>query len=239
MEPSPRKDLTVPSGALPSDLNPSFRADTFARVQAKTLLELVGEVLGEIDPRRRQRARERMASKVFELAQAVARKMLPSEADDVAQEVILSVVLSTEDPLLSGEVENPDAYVRRAARNEAISLLRKQAHREEKARQAAAEEAPTDPGALQEEETVARQDLAALREVLSSSALNPRYRYLLEQIFRHQRSIEDLVDEEMQRPENAGKSRATVRNSSVDQPLSRARKRVAALLAQHARERSN
>lgn len=232
---SPQKDLTVPSGALPSDLNPPFRADTFARVQAKTLLELVGEVLGEIDPRRRQRARERMASKVFELAQAEARKILPSEADDVAQDA----VLSTESFLLSGEVENPDAYVRRAARNEAISLLRKQAHREEKARQAAAEEAPTDPGALQEEETVARQDLAALREVLSSSALNPRYRYLLEQIFQHERSIEDLVDEEMQRPENAGKSRATVRNSSVDQPLSRARKRVAALLAQHARERSN
>ena len=199
------------------------KADTFATVAQVSLQDLIDQVRTTIDPRLRERARNKLAARIREIAvQAVARMTREAIQDDVAQAVFLKV----EPHLLSDEINDPDGYVIRAARNQFYSHARRPRLLDIDTVGSEGEvDVPVAPNHSPEKEMILREDLSILHEALEE--MNPRYRELITRVRIQEESPERLVDEEMARPENHGKSRPTVRNSCIDQPLSRAMKQLA------------
>jgi len=213
------------------------KVDTFATVPEESLPDLIEQVRSEIDPRRRERARNRLATRILQIARRAAfRQISEADADDIAQ----STFPNLESHLLHDEdIEDPEAYIVRAIRNASCRELERQRKQAQPFDQmdTVMPEGEAATGPLPEQTIHSTEEINLLREALQHPRMPERYRVLLSRIQFGGESPEKLVDEAMALPVNHGKSRALVRNSQVDQPFSRAKKRLQGLMKEIAEAR--
>jgi DNA-directed RNA polymerase specialized sigma24 family protein len=193
-------------------------------VQNTELTALVEEARAEWDPRLRQRVLNRLATAICELALLVARPILRDSA--LAQDAANDTWLKMQPVLLGVDyvIDHVEGYTRKVARNCALAMLRK---RKEILVASPGEDLIDEQAGLDTEAALIDQQSSRIssqqyREALGQ--LTEKDRELLEKV--HTRSREELVDELLLLPEHRGKDRGRLRNSAIDVPVSRARKRL-------------
>lgn len=198
-----------------------------------TLEQLIQALRDEVGVARRRALEARLARLVGELALPVARAVLrahASEVDDVVLEATQNVLAALSRGVV---VTNHEAWVKRVARNAAITALDKarrvpgvgDGHGEGEVEHLPASSG--DPEAM----AIQAQQVLRLRGALAK--LPPRYRHLIVAIAIEGRDHGEVLDDLMARGEAApGGSRETLINTHIDVPLRRARARLARILEQ-------
>lgn len=161
----------------------------------------------------------------------LARRVPVQDAEDIVQDKILKILSA----LLSGRAEGrEDGYVWRCGETSAISYFRKQKRLPipVDGDDFEGHQAPDDGRSKLEEEQELKTQAELLHEILEGKELPEVARTLLEQVYVHELSIDELARRELEShpagrdgtPRTLGQARNT-----LDQRLTRARKKLAEL----------